>query len=375
MSSKNYDTAVLIGRFQPIHAAHLKIFERALDEANKLIVFVGSAREVRTIQNPWTFEQRKTIIERAVKDLVGEEQNPAWQPGPMEPSVTKRLEILPARDYLYEDGRWAGEIYSKATRFGASQDHNTAIYGCVKDDWTDEYLRMFSRWRFERMPYMMELDSTDIRKQLFETGEVLPARDKIMPSTSEYLNAWIDGDTRYADEIRDGVQINEHLLDEWKHYKKEEERWAGHPYDNPQAATSDSLVLQNGHILLIRRKIHPGKGLLALPGGYVGRHESTRDAAIRELREETNIEIHKDDLETYVADEPRVFDHPQRCLGPLRKITNVYRVELPPGEFPIVDGGDDAAEADWYPLPEVHRKESEFFEDHYHIISQMTGNY
>jgi bifunctional NMN adenylyltransferase/nudix hydrolase len=373
--SKKYDTAVLIGRFQPVHAAHLKIFEKALDEANKLIVFVGSATEVRTIRNPWTFEQRKEIIQRAVKDLVGEEQNPDWQPGPMDPSVTKRLEIVPVRDYLYQDGRWAGEIYSKATRLGASQDRSTAIYGCVKDDWTEEYLNMFSRWKFERMPYMLNLDATDIRRTLFEKGRVEPSTEKVMPSTADYLNGWYVGDNRYVDEIRPGVPINEHLKDEWEHYQKEEERWSGHPYDNPQAATADSLVLKNGHILLIRRKIHPGKGLLALPGGYVNRNESTREAALRELKEETGLPLHKEDLDAYAEEDPEVFDHPQRCLGPLRKITNVYRVELPPGEFPIVEGGDDAAEAQWYPLPEVYQVESEFFEDHWHIISEMTSNH
>lgn len=373
--SKNYDTAVLIGRFQPIHAAHLKIFEKALDEANKLIVFVGSATEVRTIRNPWTFEQRKELIQRAVKDLVGEEQRPDWQPGPMEPSVTNRLEIVPIRDYLYQDGRWAGEIYSKATRLGASQDSSTAIYGCIKDDWTEEYLNMFSRWRLERMPYMLNLDATDIRQKLFETGGVEANEDKIMPSTQTYLNYWINGDTRYVDEIRPGVPINEHLQDEWEHYKKEKDRWDWHPYDNPQAATADSLVLQNGHILLIRRQIHPGKGLLALPGGYVNSGESTREAALRELKEETGLPIHQDDLKNFATEDPEVFDHPQRCLGPLRKITNVYRIELPSGEFPVVEGGDDAAEAEWYPLPEVYSKENEFFEDHWHIISEMTSNY
>lgn len=373
--SKNYDTAVLIGRFQPIHAAHLKIFEKALDEANKLIVFVGSATEVRTIRNPWTFEQRKELIQRAVKDLVGEEQRPDWQPGPMEPSVTNRLEIVPIRDYLYQDGRWAGEIYSKATRLGASQDSSTAIYGCIKDDWTEEYLNMFSRWRLERMPYMLNLDATDIRQKLFETGGVEANEDKIMPSTQTYLNYWINGDTRYVDEIRPGVPINEHLQDEWEHYKKEKDRWDWHPYDNPQAATADSLVLQNGHILLIRRQIHPGKGLLALPGGYVNSGESTREAALRELKEETGLPIHQDDLKNSATEDPEVFDHPQRCLGPLRKITNVYRIELPSGEFPVVEGGDDAAEAEWYPLPEVYSKENEFFEDHWHIISEMTSNY
>jgi bifunctional NMN adenylyltransferase/nudix hydrolase len=373
--SKQFDTAVLIGRFQPIHAAHLKIFERALEETNQLIVFVGSATEVRTIKNPWTFEQRKTIIERAVKDMVGEKQSPDWRPGPMPESVTDRITVLPLRDYLYQDGRWAGEVYSKASRQGASQDSSTAIYGCVKDDWTDEYLRMFSRWTLKEVPYMMSLDSTDIRRTLFESGQVIAEEQKVMPSTQTYLNLWMEGDGRYVDDIRPGVPVNEHLQEEWDHYQKEEERWGDHPYGNPQAATADNLVLQNGHVLLVRRGMHPGKGLLALPGGYVSRRESTREAALRELQEETSIEMHEEDLSQHMADRPQVFDHPYRSIGPLRKITNVYRTELPPGEFPIVEGADDAAEADWYPIPDVYGMKRAFFEDHHHVLREMTSSY
>lgn len=43
------------------------------------------------------------------------------------------------------------------------------------------------------------------------------------------------------------------------------------------------------HLLVIRRGIEPGKGLLALPGGYMEMGETWQEAGARELREETGI--------------------------------------------------------------------------------------
>jgi 8-oxo-dGTP diphosphatase len=43
------------------------------------------------------------------------------------------------------------------------------------------------------------------------------------------------------------------------------------------------------HVLLVKRKYDPHKGLYALPGGFVEDNETVEDAVMRELLEETGI--------------------------------------------------------------------------------------
>jgi mutator protein MutT len=53
-----------------------------------------------------------------------------------------------------------------------------------------------------------------------------------------------------------------------------------------------AIILDDGKILLEKRKNQPGKGKWAVPGGLVELGETIEDAVIREVKEETGLEVY-----------------------------------------------------------------------------------
>ena len=85
------------------------------------------------------------------------------------------------------------------------------------------------------------------------------------------------------------------------------------------------LLPVDGGVLVVRRSIPPGLGLLALPGGYINLGESWQAAAVRELREETGIEV-----DVREVDEFRVRSAPDGTLLVFGIAEPRTESELPP---------------------------------------------
>jgi bifunctional NMN adenylyltransferase/nudix hydrolase len=150
-------------------------------------------------------------------------------------------------------------------------------------------------------------------------------------------------------------------------YKKQ---YSSLPYA-PVFVTTDAVVICSGHILMIRRKSEPGKGLWALPGGFLNAQtdRSIQDAMIRELREETGIKVPSPVLIGNI-NKVRVFDAIDRSTRG-RTITHVFKIDLPDGVLPKVRGIDDADKARFMPLSELDS--AVCFEDHFEIISSLIA--
>jgi 8-oxo-dGTP diphosphatase len=111
--------------------------------------------------------------------------------------------------------------------------------------------------------------------------------------------------------------------------------------------TADAVIVAPGHLLLIERRWDPYAGLWALPGGHQDDGEDSRDAAARELAEETGIRVRAIDLRLV-----GVYNAPGRDpRGDYS--TTAYTATLPAMVAPTA--ADDAAAARWWPLSDLPR--------------------
>lgn len=109
-------------------------------------------------------------------------------------------------------------------------------------------------------------------------------------------------------------------------------------------------------LLLIKRKNDPFKDYWALPGGFVDENEDLEVAAIRELEEETRIEVNH--LEQVAA-----FGKPFR--DPRGHMVSVAYFGIVP-ENTIAIAADDAKEVRWFSIKDL----PELAFDHLEIIKK-----
>lgn len=58
--------ALFVGRFQPFHNGHLWAVKKILEENEMIIIGVGSSQYSNTMENPFSFEERKEMIKRTL---------------------------------------------------------------------------------------------------------------------------------------------------------------------------------------------------------------------------------------------------------------------------------------------------------------------
>ena len=103
------------------------------------------------------------------------------------------------------------------------------------------------------------------------------------------------------------------------------------------------------YVLLVKRRKAPFADCYALPGGFVEEDETLEWAAGRELKEETGLWF-KDYVPSFRPFRP--YSRPDRDPRG-RTVTMVYTVSIRAESLPPVAGGDDAASAAWFPLPDL----------------------
>ena len=135
-----------------------------------------------------------------------------------------------------------------------------------------------------------------------------------------------------------------------------EEQKYTYKYPRP-AVTTDCVVFgfdgRDLKILLIERGLDPYKGCWAFPGGFLNMNETAEQGALRELMEETSLKLR------YIK-QVGAFSDINR--DPRDRVITIAFYAL--AKNAAVQGGDDAAKAQWFSLNEVPRLAF----DHDHIL-------
>ena len=282
---------VLIGRFQPIHIGHINTIREALDHFDEVRILIGSANLPRTFHNPWTAEERQEMLELALRPVFGERVKISVSNN--HPDDVRWAKTLP-QSHSYAEGDDCyliapGKDAATQQYLGWVVDHNPSIYKGV--------------WVPSRPSY--SLSSTGIRNVIFDPQYV----DKTVKATfSPYMNE----------------DVISYIL-QWRHDHKDEytllctEMAYNHKYREEvkqyprNELTADLCVVNKAgnKVLMVRRGKVPGLGLWAVPGGFVEQDETTFQAAFREFREETNVDLTgRADLYSVIGRD--IFDAPSR---------------------------------------------------------------
>ena len=337
-----FDTTIYIGRFEPVHNGHMALLQRALDSARSVIVVMGSAWQARSPKNPFTCDERASMMLAAL------------------PAADRaRVQVLPMRDY-YNEALWVQAVRKGVARIAAA-DARIGLVGHFKDA-TSSYLSAFPGWELIHVERQGRIDATAIRDAYFGAtpGTVRAALNNLaaqMPaSTLDFLERFAQTTDYPA------------LQQEWRMLRGYREAWAAAPYP-PVFVTVDAVLRCQNQVLLIRRAHAPGKGLRAVPGGFIEQRETVWQSCLRELAEETHCELPEARMRAALQS-VAVFDHPDRSQRG-RTITHAHYFDLGDAPFPAVRADDDAMQVEWVAVEKLAAMEEEFFEDHFHMLDHF----
>lgn len=312
-------TGIFIGRFQPVHQGHVHALGIAASQVDKLYILVGSANQCRSIKNPWTYQERVSMLRTKLRN-----------------ANINNYEVLPLNDYRYSDSQWMSDVRATAEHYEMG---SPILFGHMKEG--NNYLTWFPDWKFKSIESEYNINATIVRQRMFDL------KDPDMPAT---------------------VQAD------YAFYQKEKTTFANYPFpETLNFNCSDAILECQGHVLLIQRKFAPGAGAWALPGGFRNQRETFLDCAIRELQEETNVRVPEKVLRGSIV-KTELFDDPSRSFGIPRNTMAVYMRINPNPDFslPRANGADDAALCKWVPLTDALNT-IQMYDDHKDILSKVTG--
>lgn len=142
-------------------------------------------------------------------------------------------------------------------------------------------------------------------------------------------------------------------------------RACGHrDFNNPITAVAALILDPENRLLLIRRAKDPGKGRLAMPGGFVDAHESLEQAVHREIAEEVGLEL---TAVRYLCSHPNDYTYHDRT----RPVCDVFFLARATS-FNVILQREEVADWQICPLAEINPSELAF-DSMRHALAVLRG--
>ena len=134
---------LFIGRFQPLHNGHVFYINKILSECQNLVIIIGSSQEKRTDKNPFSVEERKTMLSLRFQNEL----------------KLKKIKLISAVDYPDDNEKWLLQIKKKAGKFDTVYAGQNKL---VREIFQD------SGFKVKAFPRIENLSGTKIRKLMHE---------------------------------------------------------------------------------------------------------------------------------------------------------------------------------------------------------------
>ena len=299
-----------------------------------VLVLVGSANELPNYKNPFTAEERMDMINAEFLDY-------------------DRLHVKAVDNYP-SNQEWVEDVIGRVNTI-EDDPSATRLYTSEKDE--EFYSKNFL---YELVVKDSEgLDATDIRKDMYRISiqSVEHRIDSIPMLTKDFL-------------------LEFHGTPEWNRLRQEHElcncslqaATANHRYSNPIEPVAHAMVIQGDKCLLVKRGGVRGHGQWALAGGFIENTETTRAAALRELMEETGLDLLNVSRAAEVA-----FAVEENLNGlSTRTIAFNYCYAIHPSDKLNPIAGDDAQDVKWFPIEDIVAGKIPLFYNHVTIIRRLV---
>ena len=193
ISPRAISLGVFIGRFQPFHLGHQFVIGKALERVDFLLIIVGSAQvKERDIKNPFSFEERESLIRDNLKFFLSDKD-------------FARVGIMGLPDCPGDNEAWMLSLDKSVGCFLASLENNKCLeahqkfpraqvflIGHDKDESTYylELLKNTKNWDSHLFDNYKRIDGTQIRKAYF-SGSLWsdpPLLNQISTVTQNFLH-------------------------------------------------------------------------------------------------------------------------------------------------------------------------------------------